>query len=82
MDPVQVETSTRKRLAMKRQAKLRQGYERNVPRCGTCTFLLQRCQGNENAPKHEPMCNRGGFVVALVDVCDQWEGRRGELLAL
>lgn len=79
-DPRAIATSTRQRRLLKTVFRRKYNYEASPPRCGNCTYFLQRCKGNDVADAHPPFCNKGKFTVSALGICDAWEGRRGEQL--
>lgn len=50
-------------------------YQRNVPRCGTCKYLVSYMKEKMN---HK--CSLHNFMVAKNSVCDTWMNSKGEVL--
>jgi hypothetical protein len=56
-----------------KQFKIKNKYEENVPRCGTCkTFVAS----NKVPGQPVTRCAKGGMNVSPFAVCDAWVDRR------
>lgn len=66
--------STPKRSELKRRAaiKISIGYDRDIPRCATCSSYMK--------PVDNWICGRHKFPSSGNAVCDNWAGKDGSVL--
>lgn len=66
------------------QLKKKWEYEPSIPRCGECVSFREtyiRLTTDSMTRRVNQHCDRGGFTVSRMGVCNHWASKAGERLA-
>ncbi len=80
IDPRLVDCAVHERKRMRREAKIAQGYEKQVAKCGNCSNFIPTTYGAPGKRFTTAACGVGHFAVEAEGICDVWQGKNGDRL--